>query len=95
MCIRDRLQNDAIVLWDNGRFLYRPVGELTNEKGNIPTRYVDAQSEQYRIIKKHQCYVTKADLQDAELIKKISEILQITPVQFLQRYDDVINSVIV
>ncbi|EAY13006.1 Phosphofructokinase family protein [Trichomonas vaginalis G3] len=89
------LQNDAIVLWDNGRFLYRPVGELTNEKGNIPTRYVDAQSEQYRIIKKHQCYVTKADLQDAELIKKISEILQITPVQFHQRYDDVINSVIV
>lgn len=85
------LRNDSLILWDDGMFLFRPVSEMVDKRGNIQTRYVDTKSEQYRIIKKYQCMVTKEDLKNTELIQKICEILKINQVQFHQRYDDIIN----
>jgi 6-phosphofructokinase len=75
--------NDCLVLWDDGRFLYRPVrGIIDPMTGKIPTRIVDVTSEEYRITKKYQCHVTKKDLKDEKFIAKAAEILNISPEKF-------------
>ena len=77
------LINDCLVLWDDGRFLYRPVREIIDPNtGVIPTRIVDVTTEEYRITKKYQYQMTKQDFQNDELIAKAADILKMTPENF-------------
>lgn len=84
--------NDSLVVFYEGRFSYRPLAEMVDNEGHITSRLVDTTSEEYRIIKKYQAFITESDLENKEIVEQIAKLCEMSPEQFVARFKPIVNS---
>lgn len=89
---RPEHRDNAMIVVDNGRLRPLPFhGIIDRESGKPVVRYVNVNSEAYRVALSYMVRLEKRDLDDRSMLERMAAIAQMKPRQFIERYQYLIR----
>jgi 6-phosphofructokinase 1 len=80
----------GMVCLDNGRIRILPFEELIDPStGRTKVRMVDINSEHYRVARSYMIRLTRKDLQDEEMLSRLTRVARISREEFLEKFSKV------
>ncbi|MBN1543555.1 6-phosphofructokinase [candidate division KSB1 bacterium] len=84
---RPQDQSNAMICVENGRLTPIKFEDILDPKtGKTAIRFVDTESDYYRVARSYMVRLEKRDLEDKELLKIMAQELKMTPEAFVNRY---------
>jgi len=86
-CQEEKCQRNSMICVDNGRLTPLPFEEIIDPVTKKTTvRYVDIESDSYKVARSYMVRLEKRDLEDIEFVKKMAMAGKMTPEEFLHRF---------
>jgi 6-phosphofructokinase 1 len=83
---------DAMICVNDGRLIPMPFHEIINpETGKTAIRFVDTDSDSYKVARSYMVRLEKRDLEDAKLVARMAEYLNIDPEDFIERFSYLVD----
>lgn len=80
-------KKNAMICVFNGQLIPMPFDEILDAKtGKTAIRHVDIQSDSYHATRAYMIRLEPTDLENADMLKKLSEAAKITPEKFKEQY---------
>lgn len=80
---------DSIVIWNNGQIFYQSISTIIDECGKIEPRYVDTNSQSYKIMKDYFWQMRPEDISSPSMLKRLSIAANLPEDQFYIQYGHV------
>jgi len=89
---RPEFSDSALIIVDNGKLRPMPFNELIDPvTKHTKIRFVDINSESYKVARSYMVRLEKMDFEDKEFLKKMAQEARMSVEQFVERYKYIIE----
>ena len=79
--------SNCIVVWNTGQIEFKSIHSMVDPAtGRLMPRKVDTKTQNYRIARSYQTYISAKDLEDKELMRKIAEVANCDEKQIVAQF---------
>ncbi len=83
----EKCRRNSMICVDNGRLTPLPFDEIIDpETKKTAVRYVDTESDSYKVARSYMVRLEKRDLADSDFVRKMAAVGKMTPEDFIARF---------